>query len=292
MKKNRLLSNMIKITVSSFLISFVLVFGLNHFGKISFLYDYKAPPRSDGKIDMVEYVPNNTKISIFYFETFFKNKVQINGGKWTLADISYETEFQNYSNKSNFYLKGTLADKKYIVWISLVITFLLLIIIYFNEIKRFTIDAKNYPNRTHLGYSGVIIILIMLFITTYLDKQHYIDYNNDLTEQIQELNNRISDLEDENEELNDKVTSNEYDLKKSEINRDYYETLHNMTSNYDDFYVLTKTVPYDLIVNTEYAKYIKNSNSLNAELEIRGKDNVIDFLNYISKQYYFMYLSK
>ena len=32
--------------------------------------------------------------------------------------------------------------------------------------------------------------------------------------------------------------------------------------------------------------------SVNAELEIRGKDNVIDFLNYISKRYYFMYLSK
>lgn len=290
MQKNLL--NLFKTIFFSFLFASILVYGLNHFGKISYLYDYNSPPRSDGKMSFVEYIPANTKISIFYFDTYFNNKIAIDGGNWTGSDVNYQSDFHSYSNKSKFYLKGTLADKKYILWIGLAITFLLLIIVYFSKIKRYIVDAKNNSSKTHLGYSGVILVLIVLYTTTYLDKQNYKDYNYDLTEQIQELNNRISDLEDENEELKDKVTSNEYDLKKSEIDREYYETLHNITSNYDDLYSLTQTVPYGIIQGTEYEQYIVSYNSVTVQIRIQGKDNVINFLNHISRQYYWMYLKK
>lgn len=289
-KKNT--ATIFKIILFSFLFSSVLVYGLNHFGKISFLYDYVSPPRSDGKINMVEFVPASTKIRIFYFDTYFKNKVEISGGKWTASDVNYKSEFSNYSNKSEFYLKGTIADKKYILWIGLALTFLLFIIIYFNEIKRYILDTKNSSRKTNLGYVGVIIVLIVLFVTTYLDKQKYIDYNDSLTEQIEELNNRISNLEDENEELKNKVTSNEYDLKKSEIDREYYENSYNRDANYDDSYSLTQTVPNGIIQGTEFEQYVISRNSYHSQIEIKGKDNVINFLNYISRQYYLMYLNK
>jgi len=167
-----------------------------------------------------------------------------------------------------------------------------LIIVFFSEIKRFIINLKNNSKKTNLSYLGVILVLIVLFITTYLDKQKYIDYNDDLTEQIEELNNKISDLEDENEELKDKVASNESDLKKSQIEREYYENSYNRTSYFDDLYSLTQNVPYEIIRGTEFEQYIISSNSVTVEIEIKGKDNVINFLDYISRQYYFMYLKK
>lgn len=286
------LSTIIKVTIISYVFTSLLVYGLNHFGKISFLYDYNSPPSADGKLRFNEFIPSNTKIRVFYFETYFKNKVEMAGSKWTASDVNYKSEFNNYSNKSEFYLKGTIADKKYILWIGLGLTFLLLIIVYFNEIKCFILTCKNNSNKTNLGYVGVIIILIVLFITTYLDKQKYIDYNDDLTEQIKELNNRISDLEDENEELKDKVITNEYDLKKSEIDREYYENSYNRNANYDDLYSLTQTVPNGIIQGTEYEQYVISRNYYNSQIEIKGKDNVINFLNYISRQYYWMYLKK
>lgn len=285
-------SKIIKITIFSFLFASILVYGLNHFGKISFLYDYTSKPRADGKLSFEEFVPADTKIRIFYFETYFKNRVEIAGGKWTASDVNYKSEFSNYSNKSEFYFKGTIADKKYILWIGLALTFLLLIIVYFNEIKRYILDTKNNSRKNNLGYVGVIIVLIVLFVSTYLDKQKYIDYNDDLTEQIEELNNRISELEDENEELKDKVTSNEYDLKKSEIDREYYENSFNRNTNFDDLCSLTQTVPYGIIQGTEYEQYIISNNSITVQIEIKGKDNVINFLSYISRRYYIMYLNK
>ncbi|MFV8345947.1 hypothetical protein [Flavobacterium sp. ZB4P13] len=290
--KEKNTTTIIKITFFSFLFASILVYGLNHLGKISFLYDYTSPPRADGKISFQEYIPADTKIRIFYFDTYFKNKVEIDGGKWTASDVNYKSDFDNYSNKSEFYLKGTIADKKYILWIGLAVIFLFLILVYFSEIKRYIVDAKNNSNKIHLGYSGVILVLIVLFITTYLDKQNYIDYNNDLTEQIEELNNRISDLEDENEQLKDKVTSNEYDLKKSEIDREYYETLHNITSNNDDLYTLKRSVLYETIKGTEFEQYIVSGNTSYVQVEIKGAGNVIKFLNAISNEYYLMYLRK
>ena len=116
-KKNT--TTIIKIIIFSFLFASVLVYGLNHFGKISFFYEHTSQPRADGKLSFEEYIPRNTKISIFYFDTYFKNRVEIDGGKWTASDLNYESEFDNYSNKSEFYLKGTIADKKYILLIGL-----------------------------------------------------------------------------------------------------------------------------------------------------------------------------
>lgn len=282
----------LKIILFSFLFASVLVYGLNHFGKISFIYDYTSRARDDGKLSFEEYIPGNTKIKIFYFETYFKNKVEIDGGTWTASNVNNKSEFGKYSNKSEFYVKGTIADKKYILLIGLVLSFLIFIIVYYNEIKYFILSRKNNSNKTNIGYLGVMIALIVLFTTTYLDKKKYIDYNDDLTEQIGVLNNRISDLEDENDELKDKVATNEYDLKKSEIDREYYENSYNRNANYDDLYSLTQTVPNSIIQGTEYEQYVINRNSYHSQVEIKGKDNVINFLNYISRQYYLMYLNK
>lgn len=282
----------VKITFLSFLFSLVLVYGLNHFGKISYLYNYTSPLRTDGKISLVEYIPANTKIRIFYFDTFFKNRIEIEGGKWTGSDVNYQSDFHNYSNKSEFYLKGTFADKKYILWIGLALTFLLILIIHFNKIKRLIIESKTNLNKHHLGYLCIILVLILLFVTTYLDKQNYIDYNYELTEQIEELNTKVSDLEDENDELKEKITSNEYELKKSEIDREYYEISYNRSSNYDELYTLKRSVLYEAIKGTEFEQYIVSGNTSYVQVEIKGAGNVIKFLNSISDEYYLMYLRK
>ena len=65
----------LKIIILSFVLSFISIYVLNHFGKFSFLYDYNAPPsRSNEKLNMVAYIPANTKISLFYFNSFFGNR--------------------------------------------------------------------------------------------------------------------------------------------------------------------------------------------------------------------------
>jgi hypothetical protein len=282
----------IKIVLFCFLLSFVLIYGLNHFGKISFIYDYTPKPNYDGKINMTEFVPANTKIKEFNFETYFGNHVLINGENWTGGDVTYQSEFQNYTNKCKFYIKGTLADRIYILWLGLSLTLLISILVYFKIIKRACTNLFYNINKTQIVFIFAYLVLIFLCITTYIDKQNYIGYNDDLILQIDELNAKISDLEKENEELKNENESNEYDLEKNNLEKDLLEIKNNSDINYDDSYSITQTVPYEIIQGTEFEQYIINNNSINAQLNIKGKDNVIKFLQYISRQYYLMYLSK
>lgn len=280
----------IKILIVSSLISFLLVYGLNHYGKISCLYDYTSPPRSDGKFSFTEQIPINTKVSVFYFESFFGNKTNTDGGKWTGADFNFESDFWKYSNKCRFYFKGTLPDKEYILYISVLLTLILFIYFNFKDIKSLILKSEFKKTNTILYL--IILVLIILYCNSIYENKLLQNEVYDLENKITEKENEIITLEEEIENLkaeNDLCEERiEMAKKENDIDREYYDTF----SKIDDFYISKQTVNYNIIKNTKFEEYIvsHNLNDPNAQIEINGKDNVIEFYSYISRQYYLMYL--
>jgi len=104
----------------SFILGFVILYGLEHFGKFSYIADTPKQYDSNGRTVLVNYVNINTKVSYIYFETFFKNTVQTSGNGFIISDINYsDSEFNKYSSKSFYYTKAVISDLKYGVYISL-----------------------------------------------------------------------------------------------------------------------------------------------------------------------------
>jgi hypothetical protein len=103
----------------SYILGFVILYGLEHFGKFSYLVNSPKQYDSLGRVVLSSYVDISTKVSNIYFETFFKNKVQTSGNGFAISDINYsDSEFNKYSSKSFYYTKAVISDFKYGVYIA------------------------------------------------------------------------------------------------------------------------------------------------------------------------------
>lgn len=115
--------------VLSFLIGFVILFGLEHFGSFTFEYDYDVEDPIGVKPSLTVSVPYSTKLREITFHTFFENQVKTGGNGFTIADMVWsEGEFKNYTVKSYYYTKALTEDYIYGVYISL--TFFLMSIFF------------------------------------------------------------------------------------------------------------------------------------------------------------------
>lgn len=118
--------------ILSFLLGFGILFGLEHFGKFSYIADTSNISNS-GKPSFVEYVPASTKILRIYYKSYFDNTVETGGNGFDISDMNYsDTDFKKYSVKSYYYTQATLIDLKYGVYISLG---LFLITLFFTNFK-------------------------------------------------------------------------------------------------------------------------------------------------------------
>ena len=103
----------------SFILGFGILFGLEHFGKFSYIADNPNQNNYE-KPSFTQYVPAKTKVLRIYFDSYFNNNIETSGNGFNLADLNYEdTEFNKYSTKSYYYTQATLKDYKYGICISI-----------------------------------------------------------------------------------------------------------------------------------------------------------------------------
>jgi hypothetical protein len=105
--------------VLSFVLGFGTLYGLEHFGKFSYIADNQNHSSYE-RLSFVEYVPATTKVLSIYFDSYFGKRIRTNGNGFDLYDLNYsDTDFNKYTNKSYYYTQATIEDYKYGVYISL-----------------------------------------------------------------------------------------------------------------------------------------------------------------------------
>ncbi len=116
----------------SFILGFITLFGLEHFGKFSYIADSPNQNRNE-KPSFVQYIPASTKVSRIYFDSYFDNRIETSGNGFDLYDMNYtDSDFKKYSVKSFYYTQATMKDYKYGIYISLV---LFIISLFFTNFK-------------------------------------------------------------------------------------------------------------------------------------------------------------
>ena len=103
----------------SFVIGFMILFVLEHFGKFSFFAPSPTTYDNEGRFNMYSSIPYSTKVTSIYYESFFGEKIMTNGNNYTVSDLSFkDSEFNKYSVKSYYYTQATVGDFKYGLYIS------------------------------------------------------------------------------------------------------------------------------------------------------------------------------
>jgi hypothetical protein len=103
----------------SFILGFVVLYGLEHFGKFSYISDSPQQDSSE-KLSLVQYVPVTTKVLRVYFDSYFNKRIETSGNGFDLYDMNYaDGDFKKYSVKSYYYTQATIKDYKYGIYISL-----------------------------------------------------------------------------------------------------------------------------------------------------------------------------
>lgn len=116
----------------SFILGFGILYGLEHFGKFSYIAD-SPPQNSYEKPSFVQYVPATTKVLSIYFDSYFDNRIETSGNGFDLYDMNYtDGDFKKYSVKSYYYTQATIKDFKYGIYISLA---LFIITLFFTNFK-------------------------------------------------------------------------------------------------------------------------------------------------------------
>lgn len=104
----------------SFILGFGILYGLEHFGKFSYLADTPTEYSSDGRIKAVVEVPYTTKVLYIYYDSYFDSRIETSGNGFDLYDLNFsDTDFNKYSTKSYYYTQATIKDYKYGIYISL-----------------------------------------------------------------------------------------------------------------------------------------------------------------------------
>ncbi len=112
----------------SFIVGFGILFGLEHFGKFSYIADTPIEYDSLGRVKMVTYVDYDTKLRNIYFDTFFGEKLSTEGNAFTISDLNFsDSEFNKYPVKSYYYTQATIKDYKYGIYISIALFFITLL---------------------------------------------------------------------------------------------------------------------------------------------------------------------
>lgn len=118
----------------SFLIGYIILYGLEHFGEFSYLANSGSSDyNKNGKISMTSSVSIDTPVSSIYYVSYFGNKIRTSGNGFNVGDMIFKySDFKKYSNKSFYYTQATIEDYQYGIYISLGV---FLIIIFFLSFK-------------------------------------------------------------------------------------------------------------------------------------------------------------
>jgi hypothetical protein len=116
----------------SFLIGFVILYGVEHSGQFKYIADY-IPNTNNGKVSFTTSVKGDTPVATIVYKSFFNSEIRTGGNGFDVSDLNYAgTSFDKYSNKSYYYTQATIKDYKYGVFLSIGI---FILTIFFTEFK-------------------------------------------------------------------------------------------------------------------------------------------------------------
>jgi hypothetical protein len=113
-----------KSTIRNFLLSLIIgfsvLYGLEHFGKFSYITNSPTEYDEYGRVKMITYTMGTTKVASIFYDSYFGNKIETKGNGFDVGDLNYsETDFDKYEVKSYYYTQATIAEYKYGLYISL-----------------------------------------------------------------------------------------------------------------------------------------------------------------------------
>ncbi len=116
-------SKLLKTLIISTLISFLIIFGIEHFGKFNYTYnqtlsDYED--KGDYFVETYSYDRDSNVLSIT-LNTPFGNQMKVDRSNWKIKDLEFsDGDFYNYPNKFKNYLRATAkTDILYVLLLSL-----------------------------------------------------------------------------------------------------------------------------------------------------------------------------
>lgn len=120
--------------IISFVLGFVILYGLEHFGSFSYTSTYShINERTQVESVTETYNVSSDKVSGIIYNTYFNSEIKTYGNGFLIYDFSFkDTDFNKYSVKSYYYTQAFVKDFKYGIYISL---FLFSISLIFNNFK-------------------------------------------------------------------------------------------------------------------------------------------------------------
>ena len=117
----------VKNLIISLILGFIILYILEHLGNFSYNHKYSQPYSE--KPSLSYEIPSNTKVTYIKYETYFENIITTEGNGFTLYDLNYKnSEFNNYSTKSYYYLQATIKDYIYGIYLTIFLFILTLLI--------------------------------------------------------------------------------------------------------------------------------------------------------------------
>lgn len=120
--------NIVKFLLS-FILGFVILYGLEHYGKFSFLEE-QTVNRND-KLSFTRDISTDANLNTIIYRTFFGKEIRTSGNGFKVKDIYFSSgDFHKYTNKSYYYTKSVIKDYKFGLYFSLGIFILFMFFTY------------------------------------------------------------------------------------------------------------------------------------------------------------------
>lgn len=102
----------------SFLLGFIILYGIEHYGKFSFLEEQTVNPNE--KLSFSRDISTDANLNTIIYKTFFGKEIRTGGNGFKVKDIYFSSgAFHKYTNKSYYYTKSVFEDYKFGLYFSL-----------------------------------------------------------------------------------------------------------------------------------------------------------------------------
>jgi len=185
------------------------------------------------KLSFTRDVPLGSKVSRIHLLTPFDTYLTFDGADYSVYDMYYS--FQEYPNKAKYYLKASLKDFKYIVFIGFGLFVIILLLTNYKFLK--TIPKKLMTMREK-RLSALLILLIVGLLT--FGALKYFEFNSkldDLQFEIENLENEVNYLKIQKNDLESNIGNSEAKKKTlyKKTSENYNEETEQETSNRSNY---------------------------------------------------------